>query len=60
VASGTLPATVVMPASSISGEPAAKQIASASSMPGSQSRMMGMLMMANVPNGCAAPHRRGR
>ena len=44
LASSTLPATVVRPASSISGDPAAKAIASASSMPGSQSRMMVVLM----------------
>ncbi len=39
-ASPTLPATVVMPTSSRPGCPWAKAIASASSIPGSQSRMI--------------------
>ena len=51
LASSTLPATVVMPANSSSGCPAANAIASASSMPGSQSRMIVVLMRTNVPNG---------
>ena len=50
LASSTLPATVVRPASSISGDPAAKAIASASSMPGSQSRMMVVLMARSCPS----------
>src|ERR1700678_4202748 len=49
-ASSTLPATVVRPASSISGDPAANAIASASSMPGSQSRMMVVLMAGSCPS----------
>ena len=49
--SPTLPATVVMPTRSISGEAVANAIASASSMPGSQSRMMGVLTNQKVPNG---------
>src|ERR1700761_1988706 len=40
LASPTLPATEVMPTSSMSGCPWAKAIASASSIPGSQSRMI--------------------
>ena len=40
LSSPTLPATVVMPISSIPGCPCANAIASASSIPGSQSRMI--------------------
>jgi len=65
----TLPATVVMPSRSMPGCPCANAIASASSIPGSQSRMMlvGMgqlpnfglvvVLVTKVPNGpwCAPP-----
>src|SRR5580704_7657594 len=44
-ASPTLPATVVIPVNSIPGCPMANAIASASSMPGSQSRMTLVLMV---------------
>ena len=42
----TLPATVVMPSRSMPGCPCANAIASASSIPGSQSRMIGVAMSA--------------
>ena len=42
----TLPATVVMPTRSMPGCPCAKAIASASSIPGSQSRMIRVAMSA--------------
>jgi hypothetical protein len=41
---------VVIPASSIPGEAVAKAIASASSMPGSQSRMMVVLIAQSCPS----------
>ena len=46
LASPALPATVVMPSRSMPGCPCANTIASASSIPGSQSRMIGVLMSA--------------
>src|SRR5712675_439200 len=64
LASPTLPATVVMPTSSMPGCPCANAIASASSIPGSQSRMILVGMSGSslpygarkrkVPNGLGA------
>ena len=56
----TLPATVVMPRRSISGLPTAKAMASASSMPGSQSRMIFLVtrspfLRVRVPSGPSGP-----
>src|SRR5690349_20623105 len=48
LASPTLPATVVMPTSSMPGCPCANAIASASSIPGSQSRMILVGMTVNL------------